>query len=130
MSEVRKTTATQLARRLYLSTSTIVGILDRLENKNLITRTRNRGDRRVVYLRLTKDGKKVAATAPILLQDKLYKALLSLPELERATIALSLEKIVGLMDADKIDGAPIIDSGPLDQSEEEKALRPKSLENL
>ncbi len=47
----------QLAETLCLDSSTVTGILGRLEDKNLITRDFSTEDRRRVIVHLTKDGK-------------------------------------------------------------------------
>ncbi len=53
---------------------------------------------------------------PSPLQRTLADALNALPELEQATIALSLERIVALMEAQEIDAAPILETGPINSS--------------
>ena len=47
---------TDLARRMYLHPSTVVGILDRLEQQAQVTRTRSEKDHRVVTVALTAKG--------------------------------------------------------------------------
>jgi hypothetical protein len=47
------------------------------------------------------------------LQQALARALARLPELEQATIALSLERIVALMEVEKLDASPILAAGPI-----------------
>ena len=47
----------QLAETLHLDSSTVTGILSRLEDKKLIERTFNTGDRRKVIVHLTEEGK-------------------------------------------------------------------------
>ena len=47
----------QLAETLHLDSSTVTGILSRLEDKKLIERTFNTGDRRKVIVNLTPEGK-------------------------------------------------------------------------
>src|SRR5690606_19608482 len=92
-------TATAISREIHVSPSTVVGILDRLEDKGLIRRERGREDRRIVFVSATEAGRALAAAAPSPLQKKLADALNALPELEQATITLSLERIVELMEA-------------------------------
>lgn len=102
-------TATAISRQLHVSPSTVVGILDRLEDKGLVRRERGREDRRIVYLRATDAGVKLARETPSPLQKKLSDALNALPELEQATITLSLERIVELIEAhvtDEAEGRP------------------------
>ncbi|KCB40034.1 sugar-specific transcriptional regulator, TrmB family [Bordetella hinzii 5132] len=43
-------TATAISREIHVSPSTVVGILDRLEDKGLIRRERGREDRRIVFV--------------------------------------------------------------------------------
>jgi len=93
-------TATAISREMHVSPSTVVGILDRLEDKALIRRERGREDRRIVFVTATEAGQELAQGAPSPLQKHLADALNALPELEQATITLSLERIVTLMEQD------------------------------
>ena len=95
-------TATAISREIHVSPSTVVGILDRLEDKGLVRRERGREDRRIVFVTATEAGVALAKDTPSLLQKKLADALNALPELEQATITLSLERIVHLMESDEV----------------------------
>ena len=108
-------TATSISRQIHLSPSTIVGILDRLETKGLVRRDRDAKDRRLVNVTATDEGRSFVADAPSPLHDRLAEALLNLPDLEQATIALSLERIVDLMEAGGIEAAPMLATGTIDQ---------------
>lgn len=99
-------TLSALAREVNLGMSTVNGIVDRLESKKMLTRTRSDKDRRKVILEITEAGLEVVRASPPLLQKRFSEALRSLPELEQATIALSLEQVVKLMGADQIDASP------------------------
>lgn len=57
----RGDTAAMLARGMECDTGSMTRMLDRLEAKELIVRTRSTDDRRRVQLELTKSGKKLAA---------------------------------------------------------------------
>jgi len=100
-----------LANEVDLSASTLVGIIDRLEKKDLVKRERSTVDRRHVLISATESGAILASVAPSPLQDRLHESLESLPELERAAIALSLERIVDLMQIRQVEAAPILDTG-------------------
>ncbi|OZI25037.1 MarR family winged helix-turn-helix transcriptional regulator [Bordetella genomosp. 7] len=91
-------TATAISREIHVSPSTVVGILDRLEDKGLVRRERGREDRRIVFVTATDAGRELADKAPSPLQKHLADALNALPELEQATITLALERIVALME--------------------------------
>jgi len=106
-------TVSGLARAIYLAPSTMVGIVDRLEEKGLVARMRDRQDRRKVVVALTEAGRAMLDNAPSPVQDRLAGALNRLPELEQVSITLSLEKVVELMEAGEIDAAPLLETGPL-----------------
>jgi len=95
-------TATAISREIHVSPSTVVGILDRLEDKGLIVRERGKQDRRTVYITATPAGVELVQNTPSPLQKKLSDALNALPELEQAAITLSLERIVELMEAEGV----------------------------
>ena len=65
----------------------------------LILRERGREDRRIVFVSATEAGMTLAKGTPSPLQQKLADSLNELPELEQATITLSLERIVDLMES-------------------------------
>jgi DNA-binding MarR family transcriptional regulator len=100
-------TPTAIAYEIHLSSSTVVGILDRLEEKGLVHRERDRIDRRQVKVAATEKGLALASRAPSPLQETLAMALTRLPELERIAIALSLERVAGLMETRDLDTAPV-----------------------
>jgi DNA-binding MarR family transcriptional regulator len=106
-------TATSLAREIHLSPSTVVGILDRLEDKGLVVREREKTDRRIVRVSVTPAGIDLARTVPSPLHQTLTEGLDALPEPEQAAIALALEQVVELMEAEHLDSAPILETGPI-----------------
>jgi DNA-binding MarR family transcriptional regulator len=111
-------TVATLAKEIHLSSSTVVGILDRLEEKGLVERNRDKKDRRVVKVTATKVGKEFTHSSPSPLQDKLGDSLGKLSVLEQSTIALSLKRIVEFMEAEEIDAAPILQTGGIEDSAE------------
>ena len=99
-------TQSQLAAQVNMGISTVNGIIDRLEKKQLITRRRDTKDRRKVFVTVTESGKEMTKSAPSLLQGRFSQALRNLGELEQAAIALSLERVVELMEAQDFPSAP------------------------
>jgi DNA-binding MarR family transcriptional regulator len=73
----------ELGRRVSRDSPTITGVVDRMEKKMLIRRTRDEGDRRVVKVVLTPKGKKM--------QDQLSTTKKRV--LEKITSTLSLQEI-------------------------------------
>lgn len=95
----RDTTAKELAGEVHLSPSTLVGILDRLEGKELIERSRDTEDRRRVRIRATKAGERVAREAPAPFEAGVHRALGRLPRAEQAAITRNLERLAEVLEA-------------------------------
>lgn len=89
--EEMKTTA--LAKALGVRFSTVTGIVDRLVGKQLVTRTRNHGDRRVVRLRLTDQGKATASGYRVRLRAVFRRMTGVLSAEERQTVVAIMEKV-------------------------------------
>ncbi len=103
-------TIKKLSNEVFLSPSTVVGIIDRLETRKLVQRQRSGSDRRLVHLLPTDLGKQMAAQCPSPLQDALATALQSLPDDDQQSVAMALERLVSLMEIDKVDAAPILET--------------------
>jgi DNA-binding MarR family transcriptional regulator len=113
-------TLSQLSKAVNIGISTVNGIVDRLEMKGLLKRRRSQQDRRKVQLHLTESGRRITRQAPSLLQDKLSSALKNLPELEQVTIAMSLERVVALMEAEHLATSPnLVSNGEIQGAEKE-----------
>lgn len=91
-----------LARRMYLHPATVVGIIDRLETRGFVERTRSTKDRRVVEITLTDQGKEVVAQSPEVAQGLLVKGLEVLPDKKLAHIFDGLEQLVKILGAQEI----------------------------
>lgn len=100
-----------LARELSLSPATVSGILDRLEARAFVERTRQVDDKRTVLVSLTARGRELLEQAPPPLQEDFVMRLRALPEAEQAQISATLERIVAMMAAEDIDAAPLLASG-------------------
>lgn len=96
-------TLSELAEDINLGVSTVNGIVDRLESKSLLTRTRSTLDRRKVVISITESGVEIVSNAPSLLQDKFSLAISRLSALEQARLSLTLERIVKMMCAERIE---------------------------
>jgi len=88
---------TELARRMYLNPTTMVGILDRLEAKNLVTRARSEKDRRVVHISLTDQGRELVRNTPEVVQSLLEKGLEELPAEKLNNISIEMEEIIRIL---------------------------------
>jgi DNA-binding MarR family transcriptional regulator len=91
-------TLAEIAEQVHLSSSTMVGIIDRLEAKNLVIRERSKTDRRQVLIRITDEGQKMAKKSPLPLQEKLIESLSKLSEAQQRNLAKALELLVKMLD--------------------------------
>ena len=91
-----------LASRMYLNPSTVVGILDRLESRGLVQRNRSDDDRRVVKVQLTRVGKELLVRAPEVASGLLVKGLETLTSKELNNIEAGLDKLVSILGAQKL----------------------------
>ena len=97
----------ELAQHMYLSSATVVGILDRLEMKGLIIRPRSTEDRRVVDLYLTDEGKRLAAKSPEVAQFMLVKGLEELTDEQFFAVELGMKHMVRMLGAEHITPQPL-----------------------
>ena len=65
LEQIGDLSLSELSERIRAQNSTVTGIIDRMVRENLVTRERSKEDRRVVYIRLTTKGKKLAEEIPI-----------------------------------------------------------------
>lgn len=113
-------TQSELSKQVSMGISTINGVIDRLEKKELVLRQRDTKDRRRVFVTVTDAGKEITKSAPSLLQERFSDALRSLPKLEQAAIALSLERVVELMEAGHLDASPnLISNSQINDNKEQ-----------
>jgi len=107
------TTPSELSREVSLSQATVTGILDRLEAKGLVTRERNPEDKRRVIVQTTRGGRRLAAAAPSPLQETFAFKLRALSEAEQQEIEQTLLRVVEMMEAEELDAAPVLATGPV-----------------
>ena len=112
-----------LTRLLYLNNSTVTGIVDRLENHNLVRRTRISKDRRQIHVEITEDGLEFIKNAPNPIQEGFLERLESLEEENVALLLWALEQLVDMLGTDSPAGIRppshiLAASTPAEQSDE------------
>lgn len=110
-SQVR-ISVTPLAKKTSLSQATVTDIAKRLESKGLIRKERIQGDKRLVLLSLSDQGKKVMENLPPLLQEQFVEKFSGLPNWEQMMILSSFERIVGLMAVRDLDVPNLLKTRP------------------
>jgi len=94
----KEVTAGEIAKAISLSQATVTGILERMEKRELLTRTRNENDKRRIMIRLTKTGKKIIKNAPSLMHEGFVEGLNSLQDWEQTMILSALQRIVAIIE--------------------------------
>lgn len=97
-----------LARRMYLHPATVVGILDRLEAMDLVSRTRSREDRRVVDIDLTGPGRNMVEQSPEVAQGLLVKGLEQMSAQRLLHLDDGLEKLAEILGAKELPPKPLL----------------------
>lgn len=91
LEQIGDLSLSELSERIRAQNSTVTGIIDRMVREGLVVRDRSKEDRRVVFIRLTTKGKKIAEEIPIEPMEIFRGALETLT----ATEVRDLVKILG-----------------------------------
>ena len=95
-----------LADAVNLSSPTVCGILNRLEERGLVIR-----ERQSVLVSLSEAGQDTVDNAPPALHDTFLFKLRAMPAPRKEEIRRTLAEIVTMMSADQLDAAPILVPG-------------------
>lgn len=90
-------TTQAISRDAAMSAPTVVGVLDKLEEKGMVERYRSTLDRRVVHSRLTDLGRAALYNSPDLLSSNFITAFSHLPSMRRAELADALDALAEMM---------------------------------
>ena len=96
-SDNRVSTHRELMNLLSLNSSTVTGIINRLEKNDLVKRLPKSGDKRVTYIGITPKGSEVVLQAPDILHDQLATKIKALPRSTQRKIKDALSIIVEAM---------------------------------
>lgn len=109
--------AKQIAQEITVSPATVTTILDRLESRHLVIRTRSKTDKRKVHLSLSETGQALISESPKPLQDHFIKRYQNLEEWEQSQLLSAVERIASMMDATDLDAAPVLLVGQIQADE-------------
>lgn len=90
-------TLSLLSKNVHLSMSTLVGVIDRLEEKGLVKRMRDIKDRRIIFIDITDKGTEFVSSSPYLLHNRLNVNLQELTEIEQINLANSVDILVNVL---------------------------------
>jgi DNA-binding MarR family transcriptional regulator len=92
-----------IAKYIMVNSSTVTGIIDRLEKKGLVRRLRISTDRRKITIELTESGRILAEHAPPPIQQKLIDGLNNISENEIDGIARTLIRLTSMLDVQDLE---------------------------
>jgi DNA-binding MarR family transcriptional regulator len=93
LEQIGDLSLSDLSGRIRAQNSTVTGIIDRMEREGLVTRERSKEDRRVVYIKLTTKGKRLAEDIPVEPMEIFRGALSSLSQTETRELVKILGKV-------------------------------------
>lgn len=93
----------QIASHIMVKSSTVTGVVDRLEKKGIVERMRNSPDRRVITIQLTETGKKLAENAPPPIQQKIIDGLRQTEKAKTDQIVRSLNMLTDMLDVQDLE---------------------------
>ena len=96
-----------LSRNLYVTPANITGVIDRLEKKGLAERIRQRFDRRIALITLTKSGKDLSEQLPDPIENKLISGLANLAPEQVQALGEAMKKIIDLIGPEIIEHVPL-----------------------
>jgi DNA-binding MarR family transcriptional regulator len=109
-SENYQSTQGEIKKFLNLNSSTISGIINRLESKGLLARLPKSGDKRMVNIALTTKGDKILENIPPLLHEQLSRNLEYLDVNMIRQVEGALDKVIELLDIVEIEASPVLTS--------------------
>ncbi len=93
LEELGDLSLSSLSERIRAQNSTVTGIIDRMEREGLVRRERSTTDRRVVYIRLSDKGEKLAKNIQVEPMEIFRSALTSLTPADLAELLRILTKL-------------------------------------
>lgn len=119
-SQNYQSTQSGIRKFLNLNSSTVSGIINRLEKKGYIARLPKSGDMRVVNIALTSSGDRLLSEIPELLHEQLSEKLKNLDNSILISVEESLNTLINLLEIEELEASPMIAiDGDLEDNEDE-----------
>lgn len=93
LEQIGDISLSELSDKIRAQNSTVTGIIDRMEREELVVRERSKEDRRVVFIRLTPKGQKLAREIPVEPMEVFRTALESLSAQEMRDLMRIMTKV-------------------------------------
>jgi DNA-binding MarR family transcriptional regulator len=96
-----------IAKRMYLHQTTVLGIIDRLEARGLVSRNRSKDDRRIIWVELTQGGNNLVKSVPEVVHGLLGANLESISLNDLAEIDAGISQLVKIYGVQEIQPKPL-----------------------
>lgn len=106
-----QSTQKEVKKYLNLNSSTVSGIINRLEKRGYVARLPKPDDKRVVIIALTSDGDKLLNNMPPILHERLIEKLEKLGDSDIKKVQEGLDILIHLLDIKQVDASPLIALG-------------------
>ena len=126
LSRLEQISLGDLAKAVSLSDATVTGILSRLKSRGLVQTRRGDSDRRRLLITATPAAADLLRAAPPLLQERFVAQFQKLRDWEKTLVLASLQRIVAMMEADRLEALPFLASGPLATPTQQAAEPPSA----
>jgi DNA-binding MarR family transcriptional regulator len=83
-----------IADKLKQLGATLTGVVDRMEDRNLVYRERDPSDRRIVRIWLTEEGRQLMYVLPAIGAETIEKATDGIPKAQQEAVLEVMEQIV------------------------------------
>ena len=103
-----RSTHKELMELLSLNSSTVSGILNRLQKRGYIARLSNELDKRSKTILLTASGIKLLEATPNVLHDRLAQKLSKLTSEDKKMVQTSLSIIISAMEIREMEASPLL----------------------
>lgn len=103
-----------LAKSVHLSHATVTGIINRLEKKGLVERTRSIEDGRSFLISITDSGRSMVESSPSMIHEQFTHELSKLADWEKTTILSSLQRITSMLSVESLEVLPVLTTGPVE----------------
>lgn len=111
VADTGQSTATAISTRMGVSQATMTSLVDKLVRAGMVIREKSRTDRRQTNICITQQGRATIDNAPDALQQRYVRAFEAMEDWEQAQLVASLERVSAMLDADRLDAAPVLDTG-------------------
>ncbi|WP_421917849.1 MarR family winged helix-turn-helix transcriptional regulator [Marinifilum sp.] len=101
-------TQKSIRAHLNLNSSTVTGIISRLEKKGFLARLPKTGDRRTTVIALTSLGDQLLKNTPDLLQQRLAIKLKKIADSDLEKIEETLEILVNMLEIEELEASPVL----------------------